>query len=156
MSIPVKHMVHLPPLHISLPISTYFKSPINVDTICSRMSSFPLPRTWSLRNTTMPLTLCKLQTTRHHPPKVDTIVTLSVSEVMKFEWTFIHHKLTPNNCKAMETELPSTVSSLSDVGDAMSLIDSCTVQVCAGNSDANLMEIWQQRSLTLHGSSGIF
>ncbi len=120
MSIPVKHVVHIPPLRISLPISAYFDSPIDAYTICSRIASLPMPPTWTLHSPNMPIYLCKLQTISHHPPKIVTLVTISITEELKLEWSFIHYKLNPCNCEALEMKSTLTVFKLSDIGDTLS------------------------------------
>ena len=151
-SIPVKHMVDLPSMLVSLPISAYFDSPIDTcNTLCSRMSAFPLPPGWVVHSFTPPLTICKLQTTSHRPPRVCSVITLSIGEDMKCEWTFIHHNLDTSNCLIFG-ELPTTISSTTSVGYALTLVDTCTQ--CIGNPDPSLVDVFRQRSLTIHGNSG--
>lgn len=137
-SIPVKHIVDMPTFCVSMPISVYFDRPVDsCTTLCSRMSSFPLPPGWIVHNSSPPLTICKLQTTGNHPTRVGSIITLSVGEDMKCEWTFIHHKLDARNCKVF-SELPATISTTTSIGDVLSLVDTCTQ--CVGNPDTNLVD----------------
>lgn len=154
MSIPVKHnIVSLPPLHISLPITTFFRTPVGPDTICNKIASLTLPPTWTLHDANLPIFLCKLKTFSCHPPKVECVVTMSITEELKFEMSFVHPKLNPSNCEVLECSLPSRISTLCDISDALALIDSCTI--CVGNPDKEMVDMWHKRSLTLHGINGI-
>lgn len=153
LSIPVKHIVHLPPLTVSIPASVYLSGPVmDVDTLRNRIASFPLPANWIVDTTAVPFTLCKLCTYREKlPPRVSVFITVSIDGNMKWDVSFIQSKLNPKNCFLFE-ELPATISSVSCISIIMSLVDSCTV--CEGNPDTDIIEMWRQRSLTLHGCNG--
>lgn len=153
LSIPVKHIVHLPPLTVSIPASIYFSGPVmDVDTLRNRIASFPLPVYWIVDTAAIPITLCKLNTYREKlPPRTSVFITVSIDGNMKWDVSFIQTKLNPKNCFLFK-ELPATISSVSCISTIVSLVDSCTV--CEGNPDTDIIEVWRQRFLTLHGCNG--
>ena len=140
-SIPVRHVVDLPPPIVSLPLSLSLHEHISdADTLCTRITSILLPSTWIVNSTRMPITLCKLQTRYNQLPlKVDVLVTLSVNSELKWDMALIHYNLNPMNC-FLFGKFPSTVSNVSCIIDMMSIIDSCTV--CVGNPDNNILKMW--------------
>lgn len=158
LSIPVKFTVKLPPLCVSLPISSYCDAPCaDVNTLRARIKSCsPLPSTWVINATDSdsdsPLILCKLKTFQLLPPKINVSVTLSINEQREWNIIFLQPKLDPANCCILN-DLAATVSSVSSLVTILSRIDSS--KVCVGNPDTDILQMWHQRSLTLHGSNGI-
>lgn len=153
-SIPVEFTVKLPPLCVSLPISSYRDAPCaDVNTVRSRIKSCsPLPPTWVVNDTDSPLILCKLKTFQLLPPKINVSVTLSINDQLQWSVSFLQTKLDPTNCCILNG-LAATVSSVSSLVTILSHIDSS--KVCVGNPDTDILEMWHQRSLSLHGSNGI-
>lgn len=143
------------PLMISLPLSAYTDAPVDsIEILHSRISSLPLPPTWVVSNAAKsPLTICKLRVSENLQPRADILVTLTIDPEKGWAVSFIHKHTNPDNCMLL-SKLPSTLSSVHSISSTLSLIDSC--KVCPGNSDSTFLESWQQRSLTLHNSSGMY
>ena len=154
-SIPVKHMVHLPALCVSLPIQFYFDAPLpDVHTLCARIAcaSSPLPSSWIINSSEPPLILCKLEKFQKFPPKFNISITLSVDNKLQWNVTFLQPKLEPRNCCLLQ-ELPTIIYSVSRLQSILSAINSS--KFCMGNPDNDIVQMWKERSLTLHGFNGI-
>lgn len=150
-SIPRQSLV-VPSLTVSLPLTSYLDSHVTalVD-LHSRLSQHRLPSSWTLTSRS-PLTLCKLRVQLAEQGScVDVIAVITIKS--DFEWTlsFMNHQLTPTMCPVL-SQVPSKIASISSVHSMISLLES--VKVCTGNTETRFIELWQHRSLTLHGSLG--
>jgi hypothetical protein len=151
LSIPVKCVVSLPPLSVtvSLPSAVYFDAPVaDEESLRKRITLFPLPPTWVINGNELPITLCKLRTYQlpSKCPRVDVLLTLCITSELKWEVTFLESKIIQENCSLLK-ELPTTISNVSCLGDFMSLVDSSNV--CAGNPDADIVQMWLQRFMDI-------
>lgn len=153
LSIPVKHVVHVPPLSVSFPISSYLNGQVaDCGTLHNRLTSSPLPPTWVINEHKTPVIISKLRTFHElSPPRVDVVITLTISAELNWSVSFTNSKLNPMNCDLLQ-ELPAVISNVSSVQRIFSLVDSS--KVCIGNPDSNLIEMWQTRTMTLHGCNG--
>lgn len=139
------------PLVISLPLSSYTDVPVDsIETLYTRVTSFPLPPTWIINNAAKtPISICKLRISSGI--RADILITLTINAEKDWVISFIHHNINPDNCSLLN-KLPSTLSSVDSIISTLSLIDSS--KVCLGNSDPSFLTSWQHRSLTLHNASG--
>ena len=95
----MKHVVNLPSLHISLPISNYFDEPVvDINALSARICLFTPPPSWIVDATKIPIIVCKCQTSEWSPPRVVVLMTLPIKEELNWEIPFIHSKLIPQNC----------------------------------------------------------
>jgi hypothetical protein len=155
LSIPVKLIVNLPALSVSLPITSYFDAPVtDVNTLRARIEqSSPLPSSWVITTESPWVVLCKLKTVEVVPPKISVFATITVNDKLEWSMSFAQPKLDPRNSCCVDG-LPTAICSLSDLLAVLSCIDSS--KVCVGNPDVDILQMWQRRSLTLHGFNGIF
>lgn len=137
----------LPPLTVLLPIESYFEGRVQSSvTLHSRLTSVPLPSSWSIASTD-PLTLCKLRLRQEGQADVTTTINISA----ELGWTvFYSDKELTSASSPLLTELPHKLVSVTAVYSLMSLLDSA--RVCVGNSDDKFLKLWHHRALTLHGS----
>ena len=141
-------------LMVSLPLSVYIDAPADsVDILHTRVTSLPLPPAWIVNNAAKtPLSLCKLvMNSGDIQPRARVLVTLTLKADKTWVVSFIHSDINPDNCPVFD-RLPPTLTSVSSIRHALSLIDSN--KVCSGNSDLSFIASWNQRSLTLHNTSG--
>ena len=142
------------PLPVSLPLSSYTDAPLNsIEVLHARLSTLPLPPSWVINNAAKaPITLCKLRISSGNLlPRADVVVTITINPDNPWTVAFIHDSVNPSNCSLLST-VHSTLSSITSVQRVLSLIDSS--RICQGNPDSSFLESWQQRSLTLHNSTG--
>lgn len=149
--IPVKHVVHLPSLSVASLSVSLDEQIVDMNVLCTRLRSFAPPTSWIIDTTRTPIIVCKLQRYGQSPIRVSVLMTLSIMEQLDWEISFVHSMLIPQNCPLLE-EFPVTILNVSCLNDIFTLIDSSNV--CVGNSDIDLLEMWQERSLTLHRCNG--
>lgn len=149
-SIPVKHVACMPPLSVSFPISSYCDRTVaDCGTLHKRLTLSPLPPTWVINEHMTPVIISKLRTFHEmSPPRVDVLITLIISSELTWNVSFPHCKLNSMNCDLFH-DFPAVVANVLSVQRFFSLVDSS--KVCVGNADSNLLEMWQKRSMTLHG-----
>ena len=135
---------------VSLPMSAYLDRTVStVATLTSRLlGGHHVPSTWFVARQ-IPLLLCKLST---HDTTASVEITLSIQH--NFFWTVTvgNQVVTPDRCPLL-IGVPDKLTSASAVCKLLSTIDD--LKHCPGNVEPRLLEQWRQRSLTLHGHSGM-
>lgn len=141
-------------LVVSLPLSLYSSLKINsLSSLHSSLLSQPLPESWTIAAKD-PLTLVKLRVVcQDFHPQVDPLITLAVHSRLTWTLSVLNKHLDPAVNPSL-THLPSTLTSAKSVQVVLQAIDSLTL--CLGNPDQKFQDLWKHRSVTLHGSSGIY
>ena len=150
-SIP-RELVTITSFKLSFPISVYAEGTISsLESLSSRLASLPLPDSWIIANT-RPLMLCKLRV-QNDPSSARADVSMSVGVTDHLQWSLslTNKQLDPGLCPVL-SGVPSALTSATAVCSLLRLLNS--TKICVGNPDTQFLDIWKQRSLTLHGSSG--
>jgi hypothetical protein len=151
-SIP-RELVTITSFKLSFPISVYTEGNISsLESLSSRLASLSLPDSWIIANT-RPLTLCKLRV-QHEPSssaRADVSMSLSVTDQLQWSLSLTNKQLDPGLCPLL-SGVPLTLTSAATVCSVLRILNS--TKMCIGNPDKQFLDIWKQRSLTLHGSLG--
>lgn len=136
---------------ISVTSVSVLPPPSDVDSsvqLHQNLLKVPLPPQWLVISAD-PLTICKMTVYTDKSAKASA----SISIKRELEWTmyYLEHKLNSLNCPMLNV-LPSRIKNVAMVKQMMLLIDNS--KLCIGNSDAKFIELFEQRKLTLHVSSG--
>ena len=139
-----------PCLTVSLPISMYHEGTVTkISSLSSRLlSSHCVPSAWIVARQT-PLLLCKLST-QHTTASLS--VSLSVQDDFSWTVTVGNQSVTSDLCPLLAA-VPDKLASASAVCKLLCTIDDA--KYCPGNSEPRFLDQWRQRSLTLHGHSGM-
>ena len=137
-------------LTVSLPMSVYLEGTVsNVSHLSSRLlSGHCVPSTWILARQ-IPLLLCKLST---HDNAASLSISLSIQHDFCWTITMGSQVLTSTLCPLLVGR-PDRLVSASAVREVLSTVDDS--KHCTGNTEPRFVEQWKQRSLTLHGLSGM-
>ena len=139
-----------PSYAVSLPISVYLEGTVSkvADLSLRLLSGHCIPPTWTVARQ-FPLLLCKLNT---HDTTASLSISLSVQHNFCWTITVRSQVLTSVICPLL-IGVPDKVVSASAVCKLLSTIDGS--KHCPGNPEPRFLEQWRQRSLTLHGHSGM-
>ena len=150
-SIP-RELVTITSFKLSFPISVYAEGTVSsLESLSSRLVSLPLPDSWIVANK-RPLTLCKLRV-QHDPSsaRADVSMSLGITDQLQWSLSLTNKQLDPSLCPLL-SGMPPALTSATIVCSLLRLLNS--TKICVGNPDTQFLNIWKQRSLTLHGSSG--
>ena len=148
-SIP-RNLITISSFKISFPVAVYRDGSISsVDQLYSRLTSFPLPKSWIFASS-KPLVLSKVRV-NPRTTQADVLFTLTIDDQLK--WSLFLHNVSVdlNRCPLLRA-VPHALNSASFVHKVLNFVD--TSKMCTGNSEQRLLDQWQRRSLTLHGSYG--
>lgn len=141
-------------LIVSLPLDAFTNGTVTTrQDLSSRfMKSTLLPSPWLMASTN-PLVFCKLRVPRDvdHGCGAWLNISLTLHEDLKWSLFVKSKKLDLTLCPFLAT-FPIRLASVSAVCQFLSGVDSANL--CSGNQETRFLELWQHRTLTLHGSSG--
>ena len=83
--------------------------------------------------------------------RVDVSMSVGVTDQLQWLLSSTNKQLDPGLCPLL-SGVPSALTSATAVCSLLRLLNS--TKICVGNPDTQFLDIWKQRSLTLHGSSG--
>jgi len=113
-----------------------------------KMMKLSLPHQWIIVSAD-PLTVCKMKVSSER--SAEAFATLSIARELEWTICYLQHELSPSSCPLL-IGLPSQIENVATVKQIMDLIDAS--KPCLGNNDTKFIENFEQRKLTLHGSSG--
>lgn len=149
-SIP-RYQVTISDFEISIPVSAYRDGPvISVDQLCSRLTSLSLPKSWVI-SSTKPLILSKVRVNTL-TMNSDILFIISIDAGMKWSLFLQQTLLDSRRCPLLRKVPTLTLNSVGTVHQLLSIVDAS--KICRGNPEKKFLDQWQQRSITLHGSSG--
>ena len=145
-------------LNISIPLDVFVNGHCSsLDSISNRLLSWMTSArpshmdSWKIASQD-PLVLCKLHIQESEQGSmVEATMTITIDRELKFAVVFKQQNLTATRCPLLN-DLPTITDSVSSVSCLLQFLDS--IKHCIGNPDKHFIEMWKQRSLTLHGCSG--
>lgn len=144
---PLSHSRDTQSFSVSLPLSSYTQSNVHsVQVLESRLTTYGLPQTWFVTNV-QPLTVCKIKSCSQ-PSQSNVVFNITIDE--HFTWTLsVFNYIIQPDSEALSSA-PVVIKDVDTLLKLIKFLDSC--RVCSGNADENLLEVWQYRSQTVHGT----
>ena len=136
---------------VSIPLRYYMLSNVSsLDQFSTRLSLLPLSK-WALLSSKSPLIYHRLRVEEVNEGTCQLLSTvITVQEDLSWNVFVVNKLLNPSSCPLL-SGIPAQFSSTSDLCTLTSVIDSS--KLCSGIKEPKFLELWQHRSLTLHGSS---